>query len=123
MFGGWARLHGYTQSEESRRQTQRFQAATRAVRNRFNVLSEIWKRETAFESSAARKAHHPAYRAIIRMGPQVVQLILEDLQKSSSHWFIGLRELTKADPVPVASRGDVEEMRQAWIRWGRMNVA
>jgi hypothetical protein len=63
-------------------------------------------------------AEHPAYRQIIRMGPDVVPWLLRELEQEPDHWFRALHALTGADPVPLESRGKVQEMAQAWLRWG-----
>ena len=39
------------------------------IANRFEELASLWERETSMLSSPTRKASHPAYRAIVAMGP------------------------------------------------------
>jgi hypothetical protein len=86
---------------------------------RFATLVARWKRERGPHSSSARLAEHPAYQQIIAMGPEVVPLLLRELERQPDHWFRALHVRTGADPVPVESRGKVVEMAAAWIRWGR----
>ena len=56
---------------------------------------------------------------IIGMGPAVVPLILEELQREPDHWFWALEAITQQDPVPPEARGDVGAMADAWIAWGK----
>ena len=65
-------------------------------------------------------AMHPAYQEIIGMGELAVPLILAELERDPDHWFWALKAITGADPVPEHCRGHLEEMAQAWLRWGRM---
>jgi hypothetical protein len=85
----------------------------------FARLASRWKKDTLYDSSIAVMANHPAYRQIIDMGPAAIPLILRDLKRRPALWFDALRTLTGADPVPVKSRGALEEMRAAWLEWGR----
>ncbi len=86
---------------------------------RFHHLVATWKRERGPHSSSARLAEHPAYQQIIAMGPEVVPLLLRELEREPDHWFRALHALMGADPVPAESRGKVREMAAAWLRWGR----
>ncbi len=85
----------------------------------FADLVATWKQERGPHSSSVRLAEHPAYQRIIGMGPDVVPLLLRELEKEPDHWFRALQALTGADPVPAESRGKVREMAAAWLHWGR----
>ena len=85
----------------------------------FHELVATWKRERDPHSSSAQLAEHSAYQQIIRMGPEVVPLLLHELEREPDHWFRALHALTGANPVPAESRGNVREMAAAWLRWGR----
>jgi hypothetical protein len=86
---------------------------------RFHELVAAWKRERGPHSSSARLAEHPAYQQIIGMGPDVVPLLLRELEREPDHWFRALHTLTGANPVSATSCGNVQEMAAAWLRWGR----
>ncbi len=88
---------------------------------RFATLAEIWRRETGHMSKMGRAVEHPAYREIVAMGDLAVPLIFADLEKEPDHWFIALREITGASPVPKECRGKIAEMAAAWLAWGRAN--
>jgi hypothetical protein len=62
--------------------------------------------------------NHQAYREIIGLGPEVVPLLLRDLEANHNHWFAALREITRADPFPEAA-GNISEMVTAWLRWAK----
>jgi hypothetical protein len=86
---------------------------------RFRDLVALWKRERGHYSSSAKLAEHPAYQQIIRMGPEVVPLILRELEQDPDHWFRALHALTGANPVPPGSQGKIREMAKAWLDWAR----
>ncbi|HWY86113.1 MAG TPA: hypothetical protein VNX28_05285 [Gemmataceae bacterium] len=87
--------------------------------HRFSELVATWKRERGPHSSSARLAEHPAYQEIIRMGPEVVPLLLRELEREPDHWFRALHVLTGANPIPGESSGNVLKMAAAWLDWGR----
>lgn len=90
-----------------------------ALASRFHVLAEEWHAATRFQAAPSAASEHPAYRAIVALGPAVVPLILADLVASPEPWFAALRELTGADPVPPADRGRPRAAAEHWLAWGR----
>lgn len=88
-------------------------------RERFSQLSKQWRKDTQWLSSTTEIATHPAYQAIIGMGPDALPLILEDLQVNSGHWYWALKSISNEDPVPPRDRGAIKKMKEAWLRWGR----
>jgi hypothetical protein len=89
------------------------------LRERFNRLVAQWRDETQILSSTTSKAMHPAYQQIIGLGPEALPLILKELSERPSHWFWALKSITGEDPVPPADAGNIRQMAQAWLRWGR----
>jgi hypothetical protein len=87
-------------------------------RERFRVLAQQWRRETQLLSSTTAIAMHPAYQAIIGMGPEVLPLILEDLRTNSGHWYWALKAISNEDPVVPRDRGSIKRMKNAWLLWG-----
>jgi hypothetical protein len=61
------------------------------------------------------------YRAIIALGPEVIPLLLRELEKEPDDWFWALAILTGANPVPEDGKGKFAEMTKAWLAWGREN--
>jgi hypothetical protein len=82
----------------------------------FQRLKKAWKKDTAFLSSDT--SNHPAYQEIIRMGPDVIPLLLKDMQATYTHWFRALYQLTGENPMDPAHCGNIPIMVEAWVKWG-----
>jgi hypothetical protein len=91
------------------------------LRRRFEQLADDWEQAVAYLSDSTLREAHPAYRAIIALGPAVVPLLLADLERTHRHWFAALAELTGANPVAAEDAGRSRRMAEAWARWGREN--
>ena len=89
------------------------------TKNLFIKLARIWREETAVLSSTTMICTNRYYQQIIGLGPDVVPLILEDLAEEVDHWFWALQAITRENPVDPSDVGNMEKMRQAWLRWGR----
>jgi hypothetical protein len=87
----------------------------------FRQLTDQWREETRFLSSTTAICTHPAYQRVIGLGPQVIPLILTELQKEPGHWFWALQALTGENPVRLADQGNLPTMTAAWLTWGRDN--
>jgi hypothetical protein len=87
----------------------------------FSALVKKWKDETGGDSSLSRITGNRHYLKIISLGPQVVPLILRELQKEPAPWFVALRVLTDELDVGKESPGNFSRMADAWIRWGTNN--
>lgn len=88
---------------------------------RFLILKTKWEAETAFLASITGISMHPAYQQIIGMGPTAIPLILSDLGKKPGHWFWALKSITGEDPVLPEHRGNMKQMAEDWLRWGKEN--
>lgn len=86
---------------------------------RFHREADKWDSETAFVSSTPKKVLHESYQKIMAMGPDVVPLLLRDLQTNRRSWFWALRHLTQANPVPVEYQGNLDKMIASWVAWGK----
>lgn len=95
------------------------QQERKALRTQFDALADEWAQATRFQSSSTEIAMHPAYQRIIGMGPDALPLILDRLSRRPEHWFWALGAISGEDPVPPADAGKVEDMTEAWLRWGR----
>lgn len=89
------------------------------LNGRFRRLKKRWEKETEYTSSATEIINHPAYQAIIALGPDMIPLILKDLEFGFNHWGYALERITHAQPVPCEAYGDAEKVRAAWLAWGR----
>jgi hypothetical protein len=85
---------------------------------KFQILRQEWGAQTAHLSSITEIAMHPAYQQIIGMGEEAIPFILKELRKKTAHWFWALKSITGEDPVPSNQRGRMDQMRDAWLRWG-----
>ncbi len=81
-------------------------------------MAAEWKSQAEFLASPTKIAELPAYQAIIAVGSAAVPLILGELRREPDHWFVALKRITGADPVPEDARGDIDRMAQAWLDWG-----
>jgi len=91
----------------------------RSVEEEFNELANQWHDETDLLSSPSRITGSDTYLKIISMGRRVIPLILEDLKERGGSWYRALRIISDDNPVSVEARGDVEQMKQSWLQWGR----
>jgi len=89
------------------------------LENRFRDEADRWDRETVHLSSTLKMVLHPSYQTIMAMGPNVVPLLLRDLQKNRRSWFWALRHITEANPVPPEDQGNLDKMIAEWVAWGK----
>jgi hypothetical protein len=85
------------------------------LRQRFASLVEVWRRETAFESSVTRRVIHWSYQQIIGMGPAALPLILEELRAEEDDWFWALTAITGEDVARGAET--LTEATHRWLDW------
>ena len=90
-----------------------------SIEERFAALANRWHEETDFLSSPSSITNNYNYLKILSMGKRVIPMILEDLKERGGLWYPALRILSEEDPVPIEARGDVEQMKKAWLQWGR----
>lgn len=95
-----------------------------SVEQRFRRLEARWSADTQFLSDPGKIMGHPAMRAIIAMGEEVVPIILRDLQAKASLTVWALPEITGQNLAPPRIDGgflkwDVDAQIDAWLQWGR----
>ena len=83
----------------------------------FRTLAAEWHDATRFLSGGAEA--HPAYRAIIALGPAVVPVILAQMAVDRDWYMTALEELTGENPVPSKHHGRLRLMTEDWLAWGR----
>jgi len=91
----------------------------RALRRQFDHLVKWWKADTETCSSLTTMVNHPAYQGIIALGYPVIPLLLRELEQRPDYWFKALKMITGDDPVPISKRGQLKEMANVWLDWGR----
>lgn len=89
------------------------------IQRQFQDLASVWKGDAGVSSSLTDRFSHPSYRQIIAMGNPAVPFLLSELEREPDWWFAALKAITGADPVSPASRGRLNEMTEAWLKWGR----
>ena len=87
------------------------------MKTEFDRLADEWKRGTVHLSSPSMIAKHSAYQEIVQMGLVAVPLILRDLRKAPTLWFMALRAITGESPIRVGDGGNIDAMRAAWVDW------
>jgi hypothetical protein len=92
---------------------------TESMEERFQRLTNEWRKATMALSSTTQITSHPAYLAIIALGPKVVPLILREMRDRPGHWSAALTAITGAVPYPASLRGNIRAICQAWLDWGR----
>jgi hypothetical protein len=91
------------------------------VEQRFRRLESQWIAEVGHHSSTTRLVNHPAFQAILELGPAVVPFMLRDLEERPRLWVWALPIITGADPVPQEDSGKIAKMSEAWLKWAREN--
>lgn len=94
---------------------------SQSVRDRFEQLRDNWKSKTRHLSNVAQISLEFSYQKIIGMGPEVVPLILAELEKEPDHWFWALEAITGENPVGDDIAGNMEASARVWVEWGRKN--
>jgi hypothetical protein len=89
------------------------------VAERFRELTQEWRAATGFESNLERVILNRSYQEIIGLGPQVVPLILADMQRARGHWFWALSVIVGEDQA--AGQTSIAAATEAWLAWGREN--
>jgi len=73
---------------------------SRSLNLDFQRYKAEWKAQCSPASAPEDIVRAWSYRAIIALGPEVIPLILAELEKESDDWFWALAILTGANPVP-----------------------
>ena len=89
-----------------------------ALQARFDELKREWSDDVAGYSTIRHMVAHPAYLAILALGPDVLPLVLHEFCENGGHWLHALRALTGESPVPYEEWGDMTASRARWREWG-----
>jgi len=87
------------------------------LRRLFGELADIWRRETRGVPFLITRVTHWAYQRIMGLGPEVLPLILHELEQQSDHWYWALNAISGEDPAEGVE--DFEEAAARWLEWGR----
>lgn len=93
-------------------------------RHIFKDLKSRLMSETWWVSSDRDLRSNENYQRIISLGGNAVTFLLECMRSGEvdQHCFPLLYDLTGERPVPPHSRGNLDEMAQAWLQWGYANA-
>jgi hypothetical protein len=94
-------------------------ASAETVAERFHRLAAVWRQDTEYLSSMEEAERHPAYQEIIALGPEVMPLLLRDLEENHTHWFAALEAITGARPASAAPAGNIPGLVTAWLLWAK----
>src|ERR1700682_2477237 len=83
------------------------------LEQRFRKLESLWNAETGHLSSTTKIVNHPAFQAIIGLGPTVIPLMLRDLEARPRLWVWALPRIAGVDPIPEGESGNIASMSQA----------
>lgn len=78
-----------------------------------------WKKNGRKTGSPKRWFAHPSYQAIVSMGWAVVPILLQELEREPEHLYEALRRITGVSVVSRDIAGNLSEMTDAWVKWGR----
>ena len=93
--------------------------ADKSAEEQFRELADKWERETRHVSSMTDIVMHSSYQAIIKMGPDVIPILLRDMEESGRLWFTALAQLAGENPVKPSDAGRVARMTASWLKWGK----
>jgi hypothetical protein len=85
----------------------------------FRQFATEWQEQARFDSSTTDATNRPAYRAIVKLGWEVVPFLLKDVKNKKGFWFPALAEITGIRPFDKGDAGNVRRMAHAWIAWGK----
>lgn len=88
---------------------------------RFEKLYEKWNEDIGFSSSGRVIFESNALQEIIKLGEQVIPLILEKYRVTPHHWSYALSKITGNNPVKKKHCGNLVLMSTDWIEWGKEN--
>jgi hypothetical protein len=98
----------------------------RTLKQKFLDQAQKWGDETRHLSSPNQKMLHPSYQAILGMGQEhkdeIIDLLIQDMRENRRQWFWALSYLAQANPIKPEDAGRIDRMINAWVRWAEMRV-
>lgn len=88
-------------------------------KRRFESCASRWKRETSHFSSTSRKRRNNAYREMLAPGERIIPFVLKRMKNREYVFYLVLSDLVSSPPR-ITPNGDMEEIRRAWLKWGKM---
>jgi hypothetical protein len=98
----------------------------RTLKQKFLDQAQKWGDETRHLSSPGQKMLHPSYQAILGMGQEhkdeIIDLLIQDMKDNRRQWFWALSYLAQANPIKPEDAGRIDRMINAWVRWAEMRA-
>jgi hypothetical protein len=91
--------------------------ATDPVETRFRRLAGQWKNAVGSASDPKDICGVSFFHELVRMGDDILPLVMRELDADPFHWFEVLAEITGEDPTRPGDAGDVTAMTAAWKQW------
>lgn len=88
------------------------------LKHKYEHYYSMWFEATAHYSVTNDKLKHPTFKEILKLGPQIIPIILENMRNGKYIFFEALIILAKENPIKPEHLGDIEKMTQDWIDWG-----
>ena len=91
-------------------------------------LDNTFYKETAHLSIKEDKKSYPSYRNILKLGEEIIPILLKDLNKKKDIdkafycWDVVLCDLVKEPPkIPQKYAGNMQKILEYWVKWGKDN--
>jgi hypothetical protein len=95
--------------------------APRATQKNFRRLAARAMQHLGPSSDLSKLFSCQEYVQIIGLGPDVVPILLRDMETTGRPWFSALSAITRVDLSSQAEPGDLRALVTAWLAWGREN--
>ena len=118
----WLR-HDMIRSKLNRGERPQVAAPIDPLPRQFLRLKAQWLKETMVLSDPGKITSHPAFLAIVAMGESAVPFILHELESGPSLLVWALPKILGKNPVPPDSDGEIDQLTEAWLQWGRARRA
>jgi hypothetical protein len=86
----------------------------------FNDLYSKWKQETFLDSSS-KIFDNINYQKIIALGKNILPILINNLDGSSTFLFFALYKITNENPVQLENYGNILAMTEDWKNWWEAN--
>jgi hypothetical protein len=87
------------------------------MKEAFDKFNEDMK----YVSSSSQMLKHDSVWILAGFGNDAVKYILKRLpEETNAGWYVVLRKLSGANPVPPEYRGNIPAMRSFWLAWDKM---
>lgn len=93
------------------------QAVKLGLIDRFRRLYSQWLDDIAHMSSVREMMTGEGFEQMVAMGPDVLPLVLRELQAKPTFLFLVAQRITGHNPVTPDCVGDVQKIVACWVNW------